>query len=118
MPKKDYQLELEHMDFWPHPGEHVAEACAHISGKPSYEEVARMLGVEEAPFALFLQGQGRVTADLAIRLSAAFGITPKFYMTLQANYDLWQQYQANKAEKRLLPASFTLTRAGGTREDR
>lgn len=44
---------------------------------------------------LYNQKRG-VSAIMALKLSAYFGTTPQFWMTLQDNYELYQAYQQGK----------------------
>lgn len=45
---------------------------------------------------LYNQKRG-ISALMALKLSAYFGTTPQFWMTLQDNYDLYQAYSQEKA---------------------
>lgn len=45
---------------------------------------------------LYNQKRG-TSALMALKLSAYFGTTPQFWMTLQDNYDLYQAYSLGKA---------------------
>jgi addiction module HigA family antidote len=52
-------------------------------------EVAESLGVSRKTLSKVVNGRGSVTADMALRLSKAFGTTPELWLNLQQNYDLW-----------------------------
>lgn len=53
-------------------------------------QFAKNIGVTPATVSRFLSGKTALTPSLAIRLSAALGSHPAFWMRLQTNYDLRQ----------------------------
>lgn len=50
---------------------------------------AAALGVSRKTLSKIINEHGAVTADMALRLSKAFGTTPQLWLNLQRNYDLW-----------------------------
>ena len=81
----------------PHPGEVIKE----IYLEPfdiSVREVATHLGVCCSTLAQVLSGQIAVTPDMAIRLSKVLGGSPKSWLQIQTNYDLWMAEQENAHE--------------------
>lgn len=73
----------------PHPGLSVRLNCLEPFGL-SVTEGAKVLGVSRTTLSRLINGQAGVSADMAIRLSKAFGATPDVWMRMQAAYDLAQ----------------------------
>ncbi|MEQ5075608.1 HigA family addiction module antitoxin [Providencia alcalifaciens] len=71
-----------------HPGEIIARDLAGmgISGR----RFALNIGVTPATVSRFLSGKTALTPALAIRIAAALGSTPEFWLRLQSAYDLRQ----------------------------
>jgi antitoxin HigA-1 len=69
-----------------HPGEHLAEQLEELS--LSAAELGRQLGVPTNRITAIINGQRVVTGDTALRLGHYFGVSPEFWLNLQANYDL------------------------------
>ena len=72
-----------------HPGEIVKYECLEPLGL-TIEEAARGLGVSPAEMASLVNEELGVSADMAVRLSKAFGSTPETWLGMQMAYDLWQ----------------------------
>lgn len=53
-------------------------------------EAARRLGVSRQALSAILNGRAGVSAEMALRLSAALGTSPDLWLGLQMQYDLWQ----------------------------
>jgi addiction module HigA family antidote len=53
-------------------------------------ELAEALGVSRKAVSKLVNGRGRVTPQLALRLSIALRTTPQLWLNLQQNYDLWK----------------------------
>ncbi|WP_328585649.1 HigA family addiction module antitoxin [Morganella psychrotolerans] len=51
-------------------------------------QFAKNIGVTPATVSRFLSGKTALTPSLAIRIAAALGSNPAFWLRLQANYDL------------------------------
>ena len=73
----------------PHPGETIRELCIEPLGL-TVTEVAKALGVSRKTLSQLLNGHARISPEMAIRLSQAFGRTPEGWLRLQASYDLAQ----------------------------
>ena len=71
----------------PHPGLSVRLNCLEPFGL-SVTEGAKALGVSRTTLSRLINGQAGVSADMAIRLSKAFGATPDIWIRMQAAYDL------------------------------
>ncbi|BAN99966.1 HTH transcriptional regulator (plasmid) [Plautia stali symbiont] len=71
-----------------HPGEIIARDLEDmgISGR----RFALNIGVTPATVSRFLAGKTALTPALAIRIAAALGSTPEFWLRLQSAYDLRQ----------------------------
>lgn len=71
-----------------HPGEIIARDLDDmgISGR----RFALNIGVTPATVSRLLTGKTALTLSLAIRIAAALGSTPEFWLRLQSTYDLRQ----------------------------
>ena len=65
-----------------HPGEIVKYECLEALGL-SITEAARGLGVTRQTLSRVLNGKAKVSVDMAIRFSKAFGSTPDLWLRLQ-----------------------------------
>ena len=70
-----------------HPGEVLAEEFLKPMGL-SASALARRIGVPGNRISEIAAGRRAVTGDTALRLAAAFGTTPEFWMTLQKSWEL------------------------------
>src|SRR3989338_2464277 len=70
-----------------HPGEVLLEEFLKPMGI-SQNKVAREIGVPPRRINEIVHGKRAVTADTALRLAQYFGVSPEFWMGLQADYDL------------------------------
>ena len=69
-----------------HPGEILAEELAEIG--VSVAALSRALDVSQSRMAEIVSGKRNITADTALRLAAYFGTSARFWVNLQASYDL------------------------------
>jgi len=76
----------------PHPGELLREDVLAPLGI-DVSEAARRLGMSRPALSRVLNGHAGISPDLAIRLEQAGVSSAKFWMGLQANYELWQARQ-------------------------
>jgi addiction module HigA family antidote len=72
---------------FPHPGETILEDYLKPLGL-SVNRLAIELRVPATRMGEIVHGRRAVTADTALRLARYFNTTPKFWMNLQASYDL------------------------------
>ena len=72
-----------------HPGEVLFEAYIEPTGL-SPADVAQHLDVPLEELEKVLDGRGRLDAEMALRLSVAFGTSPELWLRLQEQYDLWE----------------------------
>lgn len=76
-----------------HPGEILKEDII----KPlrlSVNEAAAHLGVSRKTLSKIINGKGRITPEMALRLEMAFGPSAESWMRMQIAFDLWQARQA------------------------
>ena len=84
----------------PHPGE-VLQDTALAEGRISVSDLARKLGVSRVALSRVVNGKAAVSADMALRLAAAFGTSAESWLQMQAAYDLW--HAAKKRRLRIQP---------------
>jgi addiction module HigA family antidote len=80
-----------------HPGRIVRNACLEPLGL-SITEGAKILGVTRQTLTKVVNGKSGISAEMAIRLSKAFGSTAEIWIRMQASYDL---AQARKDESKI-----------------
>lgn len=71
-----------------HPGAMLREIVLPALGMTKVQ-VAEALGVSRQTLYDILGEKQPVTPAMAMRLAAAFGNSPQFWMNMQANHDLW-----------------------------
>jgi addiction module HigA family antidote len=76
----------------PHPGDVIKELCLDPLGL-TVTAAAEGLGVSRRALSALLNGHAGISADMAIRLSKAFGRSPESWLQLQLQYDLWDAEQ-------------------------
>jgi antitoxin HigA-1 len=69
------------------PGQILAEEFLKPLGL-TQRELARQMGVPAMRVNQIIRGQRTITADTALRLASALRTSARFWMNLQANYDL------------------------------
>lgn len=94
----------------PHPGRMVRQECLEPLGL-SVTEGAKVLGVTRQALNNLVNGKSGISAEMAVRLAAAFGSDADFWLRLQTNYDL-AQVRKREAEitanvRNMQPASAT-----------
>ena len=73
----------------PHPGEFISEIYLEPNGL-SGRELAGNLGVAASTVSRIQKGSGRVTPEMALRLSKLLGRSPESWLAMQDAHDLWQ----------------------------
>ena len=73
----------------PHPGRIVRQECLEPLGL-SVTAGAKVLGVTRQAVNNLVNGKSGISAEMAVRLAAAFGSDAEFWLRLQSNYDLAQ----------------------------
>jgi addiction module HigA family antidote len=86
-----------------HPGEILREEYVVPLGL-SARALAKQLGVPANRLSEIMRGARDVTADTAIRLGRYFGTDPRFWLNLQAAYDL-SQAEKTHSYRKIVPRS-------------
>jgi addiction module HigA family antidote len=73
----------------PHPGRLVRQECLEALGL-SVTKGAEALGVTRQALNNLVNGKSGISAEMAVRLAAAFGGGAEVWLRMQANYDLAQ----------------------------
>ena len=69
-----------------HPGEHLAEILGELN--ISQYRLAKAIAVHPRRINQIVLGGRSITADTALRIGRALGMTPEFWLNLQRMYDL------------------------------
>ena len=69
-----------------HPGEHLAEILEEL-GITQYR-LSKTIGVPQRRISEIVHCRMSITADSALRIGQALGMTPDFWLNLQRMYDL------------------------------
>ena len=72
----------------PHPGGTVRQQCLEPLGL-SVTGAAGGLGVTRQALSRFVNGRTGISTGMAVRLSKAFGSSPKTWLGMQMAYELW-----------------------------
>lgn len=76
----------------PHPGE-IIKGLWLDPMSLSITEAAQAMGVSRKTLPKIVNGRGRVTPEIALRLSIALGGSAESWLGHQAAYDLWEMEQ-------------------------
>jgi addiction module HigA family antidote len=85
-----------------HPGEVLKEEFLEPMGVSAYR-LAKEIGIPQTRVADIVHGRRRVTADTALRLGKYFGVSARFWLGLQDDYDLEEELETKKAEIQRIP---------------
>lgn len=80
-----------------HPGSLIREIIIPETGI-TVSELARRCGVARNTMSKVVNERGNITEDLAIRLSKVLGSSPRFWLGMQTNLNLWKAENKNKAK--------------------
>ena len=80
-----------------HPGEILLEEFLKPMEISAYR-LAKETFIPQTRVSAILKGRRRITADTALRLSRFFGTSAKFWLGLQADYDLEEESKSKKEE--------------------
>jgi antitoxin HigA-1 len=84
-----FRTNLDGVEQPPHPGEILREDILPNLDL-STRDFARHLAIQEAELAAVLAESKPVTLDLAQRLAAAVGQTPRYWLALQLQFDVFR----------------------------
>ena len=95
-------------------GYRYGETIKHTSGEVLKEEfldpmgisayrLAKDTGVPQTRVADIIYGRRRVTADTALRLGKYFGISARFWLGFQDDYDLEEELETKEKEIERIP---------------
>ncbi len=76
----------------PHPGEIIKGLWLDPAGI-SITEAAQAMAISRKTLSKIVNGHGRVTAEIALRLSITLGSSAESWLGHQAAYDLWELEQ-------------------------
>ena len=76
----------------PHPGEIIKGLWLDPMGV-SITEAAQAMAISRKTLSKIVNGRGRVTPEIAVRLSIALGSSAESWLGHQAAYDLWELEQ-------------------------
>lgn len=79
----------------PHPGEIIKTLCLKPLGV-TVTQAADALGVSRKTLSAILNGRARISPEMAVRLSMAFGTSSESWLNQQMQYDLWHAEQRRK----------------------
>lgn len=88
----------------PHPGEIIKGLWLDPIGA-SITEAAHAMGVSRKTLSKLIHGKGRITPEMAVRLSITLGSSAESWLGHQATYDLWQLEQ-EKIDLHAKPLQF------------
>jgi addiction module HigA family antidote len=92
----------------PHPGRSIRNACLEPLGL-SVTEGAKILGVTRQALNNVVNGKSGISAEMAIRLTKAFGSTADTWLRMQVAYDLAQAMKDEskiKVRRQRVPAEL------------
>ena len=84
-----------------HPGEILKDELEELGIAPT--AFAREIAVPPNRVSQIVAGKRSITGDTALRFDHWFGTDPRFWLNLQAQYDLAQAHKAGGATIRRLP---------------
>lgn len=85
----------------PHPGE-ILKETVFAPLDLSVTEAAERLAMSRVALSRVLNGKAGISPDLAVRLERAGVSTARFWINLQANYELWRAMQHKQPRVRAL----------------
>src|SRR6202022_4178543 len=75
---------------------HPGDVLKDYLGDMTVAEASRRLGVTRAHLSRILNGHAGITAAMSLRLSAALGTSPEFWLRMQIQHDLWRAQRAKQ----------------------
>ena len=83
----------------PHPGLVLREYL----GAMAVSAAAAHLRITRVTLSRVLNGKAGISANMALRLSAALGTSPELWMNMQSQYDLWHAKKGRQPAVRRFP---------------
>ncbi|HTF21963.1 MAG TPA: HigA family addiction module antitoxin [Chryseolinea sp.] len=80
----------------PHPGEILSEFYLGPLNL-TVTDAAEKLIISRPNLSVIINGKAGISPGMALKLAKAFDTTPHYWLSLQANYDLWQASKKDKA---------------------
>src|SRR5690625_7560939 len=68
-------------------------------GELTVTEAAKRLGVTRAALSRIINGSAGISAEMALRLSAALGTSAEMWLNMQKQYELWQARQKERTKE-------------------
>lgn len=87
-----------------HPGTVLEEEFLVPMAISAYR-LAKDIGIPQTRVSQIVKGDCRITADTALRLSAYFGNSAKFWLGLQADFDLEEERRDKEKDLAAIPAA-------------
>lgn len=84
-----------------HPGEVLRE---YLPEDVTVTQAAERLGVTRQALSALLNGRAGVSADMALRLSQAFGTSAEMWLSMQVSYELWEAERKPRPKVRRIAA--------------
>ena len=84
-----------------HPGEILQEYLHGL--KLTVSDMAKHVKVSRVSMSRILHGKAGISADMSLRLAAAFGTSPDFWLKMQVQYDLAQAVKHRRVKIAALP---------------
>lgn len=84
-----------------HPGEILQEEFL-IPLKISAYKLSKDINIPQTRISEILKGKRRITADTALRLSNYFGVSAKFWLGLQDDFDIEEEISIKKDEFKVI----------------
>ncbi|MFK4834314.1 HigA family addiction module antitoxin [Microbacterium sp. ZW T2_14] len=89
------------------PGEILQTEFLEPLGITAYR-LAQATGLPQTRLSEIIRGKRRITTDTALRLSRAFGLSERFWLNIQIDYDIELEHDEHDADlarvERLIPA--------------
>ena len=85
-----------------HPGEVLKEEFLDPMGISAYR-LAKDTGIPQTRISEIIKGRRRVTADTALRLAKYFGMSARFWLGLQDDFDIEEEEIAIHKELESIP---------------
>lgn len=85
-----------------HPGEVLKEEFLDPMGISAYR-LAKDTGIPQTRISEIIKGRRRVTADTALRLAKYFGMSARFWLGLQDDFDIEEEEIAIRKELESIP---------------